>query len=254
MSDTSWDHGKVLDDQSPTPLHYQLRELLRLAIARGDFSEGKLPSERELIKRFGVSRATVREAVAALERDGLIRREHGRGTFIVKGGFVEWLGTLRSYKEIVEEMGYTPGIRLVKQEWVPAPKAVRGFLHAGFVFRLQRLRLADDIPVSVETAYYPEGIGRGLVQHDLTTAIVYDVLEQELGVLLAEAEQTIQVGTAGAHEATLLAIAPGTPLLVIHRRTISIQGTPVEWLESSYRGDLYHYGIRLRRRSRESGP
>jgi GntR family transcriptional regulator len=248
---TEWFSAEALDAEGPAPLHYQLREILRFAIARGSFPDGRLPSERALMERFGVSRATVREAITALDRERLVRRVHGRGTFVVQGQLVEWLGTLRGYNETIQAMGFSPGIRLVEQGWTHAGEAAATFLRQQRVFRLQRLRLADDEPVALETAFYPPEIGRGLEEVDLRTALVYEVLEGRLGVLLDEAEQTIRGGLAGPREAELLRVDEGAPVLLICRRTTSTRGGPVEWLETIYRGDRYSYGIRLRRRRGE---
>ena len=103
----------TLDVNSPVPLHVQLKEALKRIIQRGEYTE-RIPSERELIETFAVSRTTVREAVGALVREGVVQKIHGKGTFVTSHTVNEWLGSLRSFTETIESMGMKPGIRLLR--------------------------------------------------------------------------------------------------------------------------------------------
>src|SRR5690625_4131335 len=104
----------VLEEGNPMPYHYQIKELLKREIFEGHYHD-KIPSERELMDRFAVSRTTIREAVNHLVQEGILKKVHGKGTFVTQSKTIEeWLHTLHSLTDTVKKMGLTPGSELLE--------------------------------------------------------------------------------------------------------------------------------------------
>ena len=146
--------------RSSIPLYYQIREEMRNRIMRGEYAPGdQLPTETELCAHFDVSLTTVRRALSDLAGEGLVERISGKGTF-VRQLSPEWdLGPLTSFTQEMRRRDLTPGNRLVSAGIVdPNPRIVDALQLGGSrrqVFRLERVRLVDDTPLMMETAYLP---------------------------------------------------------------------------------------------------
>lgn len=236
-----------LDSRSALPLHVQLKELLRNEILQGDIKQ-KVPSERDLMDRFSVSRSTVRQAISELVREGVIEKIHGKGTFISHRPVEEWLGNLSTYNQIIEEMGMKPSTRLIFQGKDSSPGEISNTLGVDEFYSIERLRYADDVPIAIEKQYYPVQIGLELAKHDLNTAVLYDLLELNLDIKLWEAEQIISSALPTEEEAKLLEIPQTTCVLVLERITSNPEGAAVEYLRGVFRADMYAFRIKLARR------
>ncbi|WP_104372265.1 GntR family transcriptional regulator [Desulfocucumis palustris] len=238
----------ALDIYSPIPLHVQLKEVLREEIEKGNYNE-KIPSERELMDRFSVSRTTVREAVSALVRDGFLEKIHGKGTFITSHPVNEWLSNLRSFTETIEGMGMKPGIRLLSQKVKNNPK-IAETLGVKEYYAIKRLRFANDEPIAIERTYYPVKIGLKLAEYDLNKVTLYTLLES-IGIILYEAEQKITGTMPGEEDAKLLGISPATNVLAAERLTSDPRGNPLEYYYSVFRADKYAFCIKMFRKNRQ---
>ena len=141
---------KPLSRSSAGTLYHQLLGVLRGRIESGEIGVGdRLPSEADLVSDFGVSRTTARRALDELRREGLVRREPGRGTFLASPRLRSNLAYLHSFTEEIERWGYTPGARLVSREEGVASEEVAARLEIGVgdeVLFVRRLRLADERP------------------------------------------------------------------------------------------------------------
>src|SRR5712692_5984767 len=164
--------AQVLDPEEPTPLYYQLELALRHAIERGSFPDGRLPTERELVEQYAVSRLTVRAALRRLEDEGLIERHRARGTFVRPDALaklvrdpVQW--TLEEY--IRRHTGSRTN-KMLSIEQVESPTGVAatlGLPEHEQVWRILMLGLTDDEPLFLERRYYPLDIGAKLVGQEL---------------------------------------------------------------------------------------
>lgn len=237
--------------EGPVPLYYRLRTLLRARISEGELPPGTpMPTETELIERYGVSRTTVREAVGGLVQEGLLYRKQGSGTFVAARKFQEQLGALTGFTEEMEARGLRAGARVISVEplTLRGPDADKlGLSQGAQAYRIVRLRLADDEPLCVETNTFPHDVGLRLAQEDLNDAGYYALLERRNGIRLSEAEQTIEARGATAEEARLLGCRRAAPMLVIERVTADATGRAVELARNAYRADRYKYRVRLRR-------
>ena len=239
----------MLDTNSPIPFHVQIREVLREEIKSGKYKE-KIPSERELMERFSVSRATIREAISYLVKEGILEKIHGKGTFVKnKPKVQEWLDSLNSLTETVSKMGMKPGSRLLNSGMVKEPKSIQEIIKTERMFFIERLRTAENIPIAIERHYYPEKIGKLLNRFDLDQSIIYDLLEKELRIDLAEAEQMISCREATGKDAKFLEIPHGSSVLYVERLITDRLGEPVEYYKASFRPDMYVFRIKTKRKN-----
>lgn len=239
----------TLDRSSPLPLYYQLRNVLLEQIESGSLVPGDtLPTERELIDRFGVSRITVRQALNSLMADGLLYRQRGLGTFVRRNRIEQELSSLTGFSEEMISRGLVPSARVISAEIVEADADVAAKLSIApgqRVFRMVRLRLATGDPMALDLNYLPADIGERLLKEDLTEAL-YSLFGR-MGVELDWADQAIQAAPADELMAHHLGVKKGTPVLLMERVVSATDGRVVEFSRTAYRSDRYIYRVRLRR-------
>lgn len=239
-----------LDRDSAVPMFEQIKERLEQAIASGALTiHERIPSERELSARYGVSRMTIRQAIGALTRSGTLYARSGKGTFVADRKIEQPLQRLTSFTEDMRARGLQPSSRLLVAERIGAPLEIAdalGLAPGADLVRVSRLRLADGEPLAVETAQLPHARCPGLLSHDLATRSLYDVLHAEYGITLASARQTIEAALPDDEERALLELPDGVPVLRIRRLTHAAGGPPIEFVRSVYRGDRYQLGVELR--------
>ena len=207
-----------------------------------------LPTERELASRYEVSRATVRQALSVLEQTGTVYRVQGAGTFVA-GPRVSKSLSMTSFSEDMRERGLRPSSRRLTADEVPADEAIAADLQlppGAAVIRLIRVRLADDSPMCLETAYLPADRVPGLLGQDLSGSL-YALLESRHGIRLERAHQRVESVTVGGAEAGLLGMSPGAPALRVHRVSLDERDRPVERTASLYRADRYDIQFTVRR-------
>jgi GntR family transcriptional regulator len=230
---------------SVVPKHQQLRsilaELATTQLRPGDM----LPSERQLCADYGVSRITVREALGQLVSEGLLVRTQGKGTFVAHRPARSRLH-IASFHEDMRRMGLEPStVVLSAARVVPPEQTVRRLRlspRAG-AFHVRRLRLADQVPMSVDDAWYNAELLPGLDQLDLRASL-YDILARHYGRPIDAAEQTVSAGLAGDEIGRLLGIPASGPVLAFDRVSSS-RGDPVEHARSWYRADRYELFMHL---------
>lgn len=235
----------------PQPKHQQLREVL-IALA----TPGRpIPSERELMSRYQVSRATVRKAIDGLVADGLLHRTQGLGTFAVRPRLETNLH-LASFSQDMRRRGLTPATRILSLGLEEPPTEAATWLGLApreRAWRLVRIRLADGAPIAHEDGWYPAGLLPELDRRPIADGSLYQLLGQDYGLWIDQAEQTVWSEAAQPQLAAQLDTAPGTPLLVF-QRLASASGVPVEHVVSRYRGDRYQVHMRLDREQPSAEP
>ncbi|HEY8743447.1 MAG TPA: GntR family transcriptional regulator [Chloroflexota bacterium] len=243
---------------APIPLYYRLREALRARVAQGEVAVGSLfPTEQELCAQYGVSRTTVREAIQGLVQEGLLVRKQGKGTFVAAPKIEEELGMLVGFTERMEARGLRPSARTLSTEVVTVHGREAELLElpeGSKVYRIVRLRLANDEPMSVETGIFPYDIGLRVTQANLDEVGYYPLLEGHHGFHLSEADQTIEARQATAEEAGLLQLRRRATVVVMERRTTDTSGRRIELVRGAYRADRYRYRVHLRRPLRGQSP
>ncbi|WP_019242981.1 MULTISPECIES: GntR family transcriptional regulator [Bacillus] len=233
-----------LDNTNPIPLHVQLKNILEDQILQGFYKE-KIPSERELIDMYSVSRSTVREAVSILVREGILEKRHGKGTFVSLKPVQEWLKMI-SFTETTKNMG----IQLLDHGRVATPENiadVNGFEDE--VYHIKRLRIKENVPIAIELHYYPLELGEQLSKYDLSTTVLYDVLEDDLHINFFEAEQIITCSIPTEEEAQHLGISDSTCLLITERMIFDGDGNLVEYYKGLFRSDMYSFAMKMSRKN-----
>lgn len=235
----------TIEASGPVPKHRRLTELLREAIAEAD-ADAPMPSERELVARYGIARMTARKALDQLVSEGVLYRVHGKGTFVAAPKLPSLL-VLSSFTEDMRSRGLRAGARVLSFEEVAAGAAAGwalGLPAEARVYRLRRLRTADGVPMALETSRIPCDIAPGLAVYDLTDSSLYEILATEYGICLDGGEQSLEAALAGPEEVELLGMTPGAPVLAL-TRTATTGLRPVEYVTSTYRGDRYRFRVSL---------
>ena len=241
---------ETLNRQSPIPLYYQLKEILRSWITSGKFdSDGCFPPERKLQERYGISRMTVRRALAELVNEGFLIREQGRGSFVVKTRMQEQLRHLTSFTEDTEQRGLSSEAKVLDFQITVDTEVAEemGISEDEELIRLQRIRMVEGEPLALQTSFIRHNLCPGLVEQGLLGESLYKTLEAGYGLRLGRARQTFEAKPADEYEAGLLGIDVGQSVLVLERLTYLHNGTPIEYVRSTYRGDRYRFTVELLR-------
>ncbi|MFI5909556.1 GntR family transcriptional regulator [Dactylosporangium sp. NPDC051541] len=206
-----------------------------------------LPPERDLAARYGVARSTVRQAISELIIEGRLTAQQGRGTFVARPKLIHPL-SLASYTEALRAMGIEPGRRLVTLETIPADDELADALEIAAeapVIQLERVLLAGGEPLGLETTYLPAQRYPRLLDVFDPSGSLYRCMQDQLGVVWAEATERIETALASPREALLLQTNPALPMLLMQRVSRDPAGTPIERVRSLYRGDRIGFEARL---------
>jgi GntR family transcriptional regulator len=245
----------TLDREAPLPLYVQLRDTLLREIRDGGLQPGdRFPSEAAIRERFGVSRATVRQALADLEASGVLRKLQGVGSFVAVPK-IRHVPLLTSFTELASSQGFTPSHRVLASsvEQVAADAAAEVGLAEGTRCRfLRRLFLADGSPVGLAETWLPVDALGGhdelLAMDRLDDGSMYEVLQGEpIALALDHAVETISPGALDKPSAELLGRKPGTPVLLVRRLTFTPEDRCVESTRLVFVGDVYEYRVELHR-------
>ncbi|MBP2473597.1 GntR family transcriptional regulator [Crossiella equi] len=234
------EHGRI-------PRYYAVKVQLRAVIE--ELGPGSmLPSERELAERFGVSRVTLRQAVGELVLEGKLQRKHGSGTSIAPPKLTQPL-SLSSYTEGMRKQGVRPGRNVITVERLAADAGLAADLRIGQgapVVHIERVLLADEERVGLESTYLSEERYPTLLEVFEPTGSLYACLQERLGVVFAEADERLETVLATPREALLIGTNPALPMLLLHRVSADPSGAPIERVRSLFRGDRFSFVTKLR--------
>lgn len=240
----------MVNKASPVPIYYQLKEKLKEQIESGSLKSGDLlPSENELSAMYQISRMTARQAIENLVQEGFIYRVKGRGTFVAEKKIEQRIQGLNSFSEDMISRGMKPSSELVSFRIAKALKNVQSALSlkdGAEVYEIERVRLADSVPIALEISYFPTQWISGLKEEDLKNSL-YKFLEEKVSLRIESAEQSLEASVANNKESEALHIEKGAPVLILNRKSVLVDGTPIELTKSVYRADRYKYLIELKR-------
>lgn len=220
----------------------QVADLIRQLPKEEGLAPGdRIGAERELAERYGVSRWTVRQALDQLQTQGLILKTNGRsgGVFVAPGKVMRDVAELYGLPQYLQAQGMQAGTTVLGTQVVPAGDTLGPKLEVepdDFLYQIDRLRLADGIPLSVETTWLPAQMFPGLLNESLVGSI-YSLVEEKYGIVRGEAVETVTSAGAGKSQAAVLHVPQGTPLLVVDRCARTKEGALFESTLESYRGD-----------------
>ncbi|MFF4275494.1 GntR family transcriptional regulator [Streptomyces sp. NPDC001536] len=227
--------------------HEEIADALRRAIDREEYTVGsRLPAETDLAAHYGVSRGTVRQAVAALTAEGLIGSRQGARRVVLASRRSQSFAELRSFAQWARAMGREATGRVVAQGYRPATQedAVRLQLRAGTqVLHVLRVRGLDGEPVLLERTVYADWISPAVEPIEPDCPSVTQRLYDDRGLVFAYGEHVIDAVSAGAQDAELLLVRRTSPLLRVRRVTTTREGRPVEWSDDRYRSDAVSFSV-----------
>ena len=243
------------------PRHEQLSDWLRDRITAGELAaHDQLPSEADLGSLSGVSRITVRRALATLENEGRIYRRQGLGSFVAPPRLPQGLVRLTDFAQDMERAGLKASSRVLHQAAEAAPPFVSkalGLDAGAQTVRLDRLRLGDDQPVALDQTWLPPFYAQFLEGHDLTTETIYRVLERDSQIPIVRGHYRIEAAVAHANDAGALDVPEGAPLLLVKRTSYTASERAVYYQRRYYRADRIAFDLELARpesgESREAG-
>jgi GntR family transcriptional regulator len=243
----------TLSKDLPIPLYHQLKTLLLERIRTGEMKPNdRLPAEDELAATHGVSKATVRQALNELAVAGVLRREQGRGTFVAEPNkLAQGPREMTSFTDEMRSRGLHPTSKVLNQDVIEAEGDIAEKLRvvAGApVMRLKRLRLADDEPMGIQTAYLSLALAPRLVEEEFTNASLYEALERKYAIWPARAQETYVAVLLDRADAKLLKVAAASPALSAERVSYLSSGQPLEVTYSIMRSDRYQIVLDLTRR------
>ncbi|MCC8179550.1 MAG: GntR family transcriptional regulator, partial [Planctomycetes bacterium] len=211
-----------------------------------------LPTENELINRYGISRITVRKALDLLSKDGLIAKRRGYGTFVQAPKVEQTLTRVLHFANEMEKRGRKTSTAVLANKTVLAHKTIAeglGIEEGSELILVSRLRLADGVPLCMESAYLIKERCPLVLEQDFSTASLRKFLIDNYNISWQLAKQKIFAVTAAARQAKHLKIKAGDPLIYIERISYDQYNRAGEYLEAYYRGDSYYLTADLNARS-----
>ena len=241
---------------SDQPLYLSIADELRRQIFAGEFEgEGALPSENEMMEKFGVSRVTVRQSLAILEEQGIIYRQQGRGTFLAPPHLRQQLS--RGAKTIVEalrEVGIEPKVKVLGVEHIKLPTHVKNLFggEESEGIKLRRLYSHNKLSIALVTLYLPlslGGVAYILAQGNNEQETTYSIFEKKMGLSIREAKHIVKTVAIDESEAAVLRLRRGDICLGMDRITYSSQGSVLELMNYIYPPGRMQFEINLPRKN-----
>ncbi len=237
----------LLDKQSLIPRYYQIFEELYTQIEEGFYKEGdRFPSDTELVKKYGVSRGTIREAIKLIFQRGLLVRKQGKGTFVTHKKIEQDAQRLLGFTELMQSYNINPSAKVIEKTIKEPSAKVRSLLNLGNedkVAKLKRLRFGNGEPFIIERSYFVYSFLESIFDMDFETNSIYDLLYKHTAVRLGEAKQSIEAIIAGREDCSYLGLEPESPVLLMKRIIKTKEGSLFQYSEDVYRTDKLNFTI-----------
>ncbi len=215
----------------------------------------RIPPERTLSAEFDIARETLRRSLDDLAKDGYLDRRLGAGTFVSRPKITKQFRVI-SFTEDMRQRGFEPSSRLVSSSQSQAGARLGKYLKvspAQDVITIKRLRLADGLPMAIETLSVPSDLVPGLRGEELQNRSFYETLETRYGTTIVATHQIIEATVTDAEESALLAVPHLSPALLFERTSSSADGRIVEYVRTVYRGDRYKFEVESARQPVKPG-
>ena len=240
----------VIQHDSPVPYYFQLSTYIEARIKSKEWQPGQLlPSEQEFCDVLGISRTVVRQAMADLDRKGLITKQNGKRSTVAhpkyEGGLMQ---TLRGFYEDAVAKGQKPSTQVLKFKVIGADAEVAQALKLAEgepVIMLDRLRSLDGDPEVLVVTYLPEKMCPELVHEDFSNQSLYEALSRKYGLTITQGFRTIEAIALDRADAKLLGLRAGSPALLLKSIGLLESGTPLEYFIAKHRGDRSKFEVRL---------
>lgn len=231
------------------PLYYQIKEDILHRINNGDLAiDTKLPSEIDLAAQYGVSRPTMRQALAELMQEGYLQRKKGRGTFVSRPGIVDNAQVFTSFED-ADSSDVANQTRRIHHRVVTPSAQIRQEMNLSpedRVYEITTIRGNDNEKLAVRTSIIPQSLAPGLLKHlsGPQSSNIYHFLEEHYGLVPISAEQRFQAVPCSEKDAALLGIHSGTPVMVWKGFIYGAESLKFARVRTVFRGDRFSFSIR----------
>lgn len=242
---SDWRAEPMLRRDSHVALYAQVADLLKREIAAAPHPPaGRLPSEHDLMRRFGISRITVRQAIDLLIKEGLVVRKQGKGTYLAGSTVRHELQELRGFYDVMVAQGLRPEIRLLRFELIEPPPDVLARLQPQDrrLMFLQRLYSLEGEPIGLASTWLPAAAS-GVTWEQAETHPSYSILQQLLGIKIARASLAIRGRLAGRSLARTLNVSPKSAVLVLERTSYDREARAREFTEFFVDSESYAFTL-----------
>lgn len=230
------------------PLYLQVYEDIKQKIQNGQYKEGeKLPSERNLYSEYDVSRITIREALKLLEEEGYIKREHGRGSYVLGSQYNQMLDSLYNFKDEIEKNGDQPRTIMLSIKKIASTQYLQNkmeILPHQEVYELRRLRLANEKPLIYETSYLPVKFCEGLEKFNFNKLSLYNTLNKHYDIRIVRAYENLTSRKLTEDQAKYLDTDINDTCMFIERFSYIEEGI-IEYTETVAKAKDYKYTVKL---------
>lgn len=241
--------NKLNRSAGPFPLYYRVKQVCSDLIRSGNLKPGDpLPPEQKICSQLGVSRGTVRMAIGELVREGVLRREQGKGTFIAAPRFEKSLLAYFKFADKDSSVEIVPESKILAIEDVAAPAEVARALAIppeDAVVRIKRLRTIKSVPFIFQVSFFPKKQFPGLERVDSNVTSLYDFIAERYGIHIRAIDEYLTAGIGDGDAREAIGLEEGAPVIIIERVAFSNNDRPVEFRRSVGRADRYHYHVRL---------
>lgn len=232
-------------DKEESPFYMQLKNKLKDDIESGKYKHGdKLPSERELAEQFNISRMTARHTLSVLEREGVVERRIGVGTFITNNRIKMDFITFNSFSKDMLSKGFKPTTKKLSlsKDYATAYLAKKLKIDLNDeVTVLRRVRLVNDMPISIEESFIPSKFCDGIMDLISDNTSLYQILEDQFGIVLVKAKEYMRVTFPDESESKLLRIGANNPCILREAVAFDNESNEVEFSTSLIRSDVVRF-------------
>ncbi|MEW9121480.1 MAG: GntR family transcriptional regulator [Thermotaleaceae bacterium] len=238
-----------INKKSYLPYYLQIKDILKERIMNKVYLPNMLiPSENELCDEFHVTRATIRNALYELKKEGLIQTEKGKGSKVSPPKIEQSLLKFYSIGKELKNFGENAASYTLSKGRIKGTMDIANKLEIAEgteVFEIVRIRFYDEEPLILETAYIPVSLTADLLEQDLEQAFIYDLLENKYGLKIIKAKETIEPKIANEYEAKHLRLGEYVPVFYTERITLTYAQKPIEFRNSVIRGDKFKFYTEL---------
>lgn len=243
---------RTVDRKNPQKLYVQLFEILKSRVETGEWGvDSQIPTEEELCRNYDVSKATVRLAIAELARQGYVKRQQGKGTFVCKRIIPEGLSMVTSFKELMLEAGVSFSTKVLAQTVIMPVEDLDINLDIAedkHVVYIKRLRLIDNEPILLQETYMPHYICPLTLEEDLENNSLLDIIEKKCGLKITSVQDYIGITYLNNEEGRLLGLKEGDAALLLEQFFYSGENK-INYTRSIKRPDRFRFFIELERKA-----
>lgn len=237
----------MISDATNVPKYYQISRQIIAAIRSGRLKPGmQISSENEIIRKYGVSNTTARRSLQEIERAGWGTRIKGKGTFVRERNVQRSATRILGFTRNMIEAGYTPFTKVLDARKVAqgysGTISGRRYVMPGPVYKIHRLRFADDIPMMLEVRYISMEFCPEIAGQDFTGSL-YEIYQEHFGLSLVEIQQSLSTVMIDAGTQRFFDVREPIPAFRVEGVTFCGKEMILEMEDSIYRGDKYRFSI-----------